>query len=223
MGPLIGESVLLPLDRELQERLDWFIRLRWLAGTCILSGCVIGPRLLSSPLPVVPLSIVALAVLLHNLILHLRRNWIASKPSRLRGAIHLQIGLDWAALAGTVYLTGGIGSPVGLCFAFHLIIGAILLTRRACYLLAASASLLLGSLALLTIFHPFPVEGALFAAATANPPRALQIWAGLTLFFLITTYLATSITARLRQKEVSLFRSERALDRASGRWNRSTS
>jgi signal transduction histidine kinase len=214
MAEVNGITRLLPLDRELQERLDWFIRLRWLAVAGILTGCGLGPRLLSISLPILPLTLVALAVLLYNLALHLRRSRIASNEGRLRCAIHLQIGLDWAALACTVYLTGGIGSPVSLSFVFHLIIGAILLTRRACYLLAASASLLLGSLALLTVFHPFATQGGFLAATAANPAHALQIWAGLTVFFLVTTYLATSITARLREKEVALFQSEQALDLA---------
>jgi signal transduction histidine kinase len=214
MAEVNGVTRLLPLDRELRERLDWFIRLRWLAAAGILAGCGLGPQFLSISLPILPLVLVALAVLLYNLAFHLSRSRIASNEGSLRGAIHLQIGLDWAALACTVYLTGGIGSPVSLSFVFHLIIGAILLTRRACYLLAASASLLLGSLALLTVFHPLPIQGGFSAGAAENPAHALQIWAGLTVFFVVTTYLATSITARLREKEVALFQSERALDLA---------
>ena len=214
MAEVNGVTRLLPLDRELRERLDWFIRLRWLAAAGILAGCGLGPRFLSISLPILPLALVALAVFLYNLVFHLSRSRIASNEIRLRGAIHLQIGLDWAALACTVYLTGGIGSPVSLSFVFHLIIGAILLTRRACYLLAASASLLLGSLALLTVFHPLPIPVGFFPGAAENPALALQIWAGLTVFFLVTTYLATSITARLREKEVALFQSEQALDLA---------
>jgi len=214
MAEVNGVTRLLPLDRELQERLDWFIRLRWLAAAGILAGCGLGPRFLSISLPILPLALVALVVFLYNLAFHLSRSRISSKEGRLRGAIHLQIGLDWAALACTVYLTGGIGSPVSLSFVFHLIIGAILLTRRACYLLAASASLLLGCLALLSVFRPLPVPSGFFPEAAENPAHALQIWAGLTVFFVATTYLATSITARLREKEVALFQSERALDLA---------
>ena len=211
MAEVNGGSRLLPLDRELWERLDWFIRLRWLAAAGILGGCILGPRFLSISLPILPLVLVACAVLLYNLIFYLSRSRIASKEGSLGSAIHLQIGLDWAALVCTIYLTGGIGSPVSFSFVFHLIIGSILLTRRACYLLAASASLLLGFLALMTVFHPALIQGSFFVAVTEHPALALQIWAGLTLFFLVTTYLATSITARLREKEAALFQSEKAL------------
>jgi signal transduction histidine kinase len=215
MVPADGEPILLPLDRELRERLRWFIRLRWVAGAAILVGGALGSPLLGIALPFFPLALVALTVLSYNLVFHLWRHKIAAEQSRLRRSIHLQMGLDWAALSVTVYLTGGIGSPISLSYFFHLIIGAILLSRRACYMLTAIASLLLGALALLTLLRPFPenLGTGLFARIPAEEPvLALYIWAGLTLFFLVTTYLATSITARLRQKEEALFRSERALE-----------
>ncbi len=214
MHQVTGEPILLPLDKELQERLGWFIRLRWLAGTAILAGAALGRPLLGIALPFRPLALVALGVLAYNLVLHLCRHRILSRPDRLRRATHLQIGLDWAALTCTVYLTGGIGSPVSLSFVFHLIIGAILLSRRACYVLAAAAGLLLALTALLAAAHPLLHYQSLPWSTEIPPYDALRIWCGLALFFVVTAYLATSITARLRQKESALSRSERALDRA---------
>lgn len=190
------EPVLLPLDKELQERLHWLTGLRWVAGFAILAGIGAGPRLLGIPLPVVPLLAVALTLLSYNLVLHLKRQWISATPERARNVAYLQIGLDWAALTATVYLTGGIASPVCLAYAFHLIIGAILLSRAVCYLLACGVGVLLGVLAWLT------------------PADSFRDWAVLTLFFFVTTYLATSITARLRQKEDALSRMTQALDRS---------
>lgn len=190
------EPVLLPLDKELQERLHWLTGLRWVAGFAILAGIGAGPSLLGISLPVVPLLAVALTLLSYNLVLHLKRQWLAATPARARDAAYLQIGLDWAALTATVYLTGGIESPVCLAYAFHLIVGAILLSRSVCYLLAFGAAAILGILA-------WP--------ATAD---SFRTWAVLALFFLVTTYLATSITARLRQKEDALSRTTQALDRS---------
>ena len=190
------EPVQLPLDKELQERLHWLTGLRWIAGFAILAGIAMGPGVLGMPLPVVPLMAVALTLLSYNLVLHLKREWFAATPERARNTAYLQIGLDWAALTATVYLTGGISSPACLAYAFHLIIGAILLSRAACYLLACGVGVLLGVLAWLT------------------PDGSLRTWAILTLFFLVTTWLATSITARLRQKEDALSRTTLALDRS---------
>jgi signal transduction histidine kinase len=197
---VIPETFLLPLDKELQERLHWLTRLRWVAGFSILAGISAGPEILGIPLRRMPLLGVALTLLSYNLVLHLHREWIASTHVRARNAAYLQIGLDWGALTTTVYLTGGIVSPVCLVYAFHLIIGAILLSRRGCYLLTCAASVLLGILAWVT-----PID---------TPREPFHIWVYLTVFFFVTTWLANSITARLREKEDALSRSTQALDRS---------
>lgn len=214
MEKVISEPILLPLDKELQERLHWFTRLRWVAGIAILIGVGLGPPLLGIRLPFLPLSLVALAVLSYNLVLYLNRHWIAAMPARTRQAVFLQIGLDWAALTLTVYLTGGIVSPVSLIYGFHLIIGAILLSRRACYLLACWASLLLGALAMMPVPVGYLTSDSVLWCLATDSNIALHLWVGLTLFFLVTTYLATSITSRLRGKEDALTRSRQALDRS---------
>jgi len=206
--------ILLPLDKELQERLAWFTRLRWVAGGAMLVGIGLGPPILGIPLPFIPLLLVALAVLLYNLILHLNRHRIAATPEGARHTVYLQIGLDWWALSFTVYLTGGIVSPVTVVFAFHLIIGAILLSRRACYLLAGCASALLGILARVPISSGYLTTDSVLWCLATDSRVALHLWIGLTLFFLVTTYLATSITAKLRAKEDALTRSGQALDRS---------
>jgi signal transduction histidine kinase len=197
---LIPEPFLLPLDRELQERLQWLTRLRWVASAAILAAILAGPRILGAPVPPVPLLAVSLTLMSYNLVLQRNRLWIASTPARTRKAVYLQAGLDWIALTVTVYLTGGIASPVCLVYAFHLIIGAILLSRGACYLLTCAASVLLLTLAWMT-------------PADAEPDR-FRIWIVLTLFFFVTTWLANSITGRLREKEDALSRSTHALNRS---------
>lgn len=214
MEKVISEPILLPLDKELHERLHWFTRLRWVAGIAILIGIGLGPPLLGIRLPFLPLSFVALAVLFYNLILYLNRDWITATPARARQTVFLQIGLDWAALTFTVYLTGGIVSPVSLIYGFHLIIGAILLSRRACYLLACWASLLLGVLALMTVPVGYLTSDSVLWCLATDSSIAIHLWVGLTLFFLVTTYLATSITSQLREKEDALSRSGQALDRS---------
>ena len=208
------ENDLLPLDRELEERLHWLIRLRWIAAASLFISCYAAPLLLSISLPRQPLAFVAATVLTYNLTLFLSLKWIELSPSRLRGFFYLQISLDWAALTFTVYLTGGILSPVTLMFAFHLVIGSILLSRRACYLLAIIASLLLGTLALLTVLKVVPDPTGILGRGGLTPLAALWIWSGLMLYFVMTTYFATSISGKLREKETALLESERAVDRA---------
>ncbi len=205
---------LLPLEKELQERLSWLVRLRWVAGFGLVVGSVVGLPLLEHGVPLVPLILVGAAVLTYNLVLYRFGDRVVASLRSLRRTVHLQIALDWAALTATVYLTGGIRSPASVAFVFHLIIGSILLSRRACYLLAVCAVLLMAFLAPLTaadLIRPLNPAAARVAGSRA---MAVEIWTGLTFLFLVTTYMATSITARLREKEAALSGSEQSLDRA---------
>jgi signal transduction histidine kinase len=209
---ITGDAILIPLERELQERLSWLVRLRWLAGLGLVAGSLVGLPMLAFPTPYWPLAAVGVAVLGYNLVLSVLGGRVAESLYSLRRTVHAQIALDWAALAVTVYLTGGISSPASVAFVFHLIIGAILLSRRTCYLLTTAAVLLMALLARLTL--PDVLATSLGTGAAAGRATAVEVWAALTCLFVVTTYLATSITARLREKEAALSSSERSLDRA---------
>ena len=52
MAPLQDGPVLIPLERELEERLAWFIGMRWLAGAGILLGTFLTSHWLLQALPV---------------------------------------------------------------------------------------------------------------------------------------------------------------------------
>jgi signal transduction histidine kinase len=206
-----------PITRDLQEHLAWFIGLRWLAAGVIFLGAFAANRIFPGEVSLLPVYAVGLAVLLYNIpfrfyLSHAERQ---SKPLSAN-FIYLQIGLDWLALIFVVHYTGGLRSPVTLAFTAHLIIAAILLSRRACYLLAASASFLTGALFMLEELRVWPLSTS--SKVLADPLRGiaspLNIWLAFAVFLGIIAYLATSITEHLRKKEVALFNSERALERA---------
>jgi signal transduction histidine kinase len=208
-----GDAVLIPLERELLERVSWLIRLRWAAGIGLVLGSLFGLPLLEFPVPFPLLTALGVAILGYNEILHLFGDRVAGALRSLPRSVHLQIALDWASLTALVYLTGGIRSPAAVGFVVHLIIGSLLLSRRACYLLAAAAVGLMAIMAPLTpreLLQPFE------AGPAAGPAGGtlLELWVALTFLFTVTTYVATSITARLREKEAALARSERSIDRA---------
>lgn len=206
---------LIPIERELQERLTWFIRLRWLAAAGILIGAWLVTEVAHTDLSAAPLYLVGVAVFAHNVGFSLYSPRAEGNLPKLRRLIFFQIGLDWLALSFLVHFTGGIRSPVTLVFMFHLIIAAILLSRRSCYLLAASASLLLG---IQTVAEQFELLSPPAAPEIYSPvPGSFSgffAWIALTGLFLVTTYLATSITNRLREKEEALYDSERSRGRS---------
>ena len=216
MAPSSGQRVQIPIERELQERLAWFIRLRWLAASGIFLGALAASWLVGADVRLVPVYLLGLAVLGYNsLFYRFFRNAEQAKRPLGRNFVYLQIGIDWLALVCVVHFTGGIRSPVTLAFALHVVIGAILLSRRSCYLLAAFACSLTGIMAAFEGLDLWPLSRSsrLMADPVHGIVAPLSLWIADAVFFGIIAYLATSITRRLREKEVILFSSERELDR----------
>lgn len=212
----LGERVPIPIESELQGRVEWFTRLRWIAGICTLAGTWAVTTLVETGIRPAPLYLFGSAILLYNALLiwaHRRRAEPRTYEAR---DIFLQIVLDWTALIFIVHFTGGLLSPVALAFTFHLIIGAILLSRRSCFFLAGLAGVLLGGLGILEEVFSFRPPGILSVSqeSTAHLLGPLSVWLILVAFFMIVTYLATSITARLRERELALYESERDLGKA---------
>jgi signal transduction histidine kinase len=216
MAPSSEQRVQIPIERELQERLAWFIRLRWLAASGIFLGALAASWLVGTGVRLAPVYLLGLAVLAYNSLFHrfFRKAERAKRPLG-RNFIYLQIGIDWLALVCVVHFTGGIRSPVTLAFALHVVIGAILLSRRSCYLLAVLACSLTGTLATFESLDIWPLSRS--SRLMADPFRGVaapfSLWIADAVFFGIIAYLATSITRRLREKEEILFSSERELDR----------
>lgn len=217
MIPTSDGRVQIPIEGELQERLAWFIRLRWLAAAGIFLGALAARWYVPGEVALSPVYLIGLAVLGYNVAF----SWFLSRADRRarppgRNFTYVQIGLDWLALVFVVHFTGGVRSPVTLAFALHVIIGAILLARRSCYVLAAIAASVTGIAAALEQSGIWPLSDS--SRLLADPVRGisspLNVWIATAVFFGIIAYLATSITRRLREKEQALFSSERALDRA---------
>ncbi len=204
----------LPIERELQERLGWLVRIRWFAGLGLVTGSIVGLPLLEFPVPYPLLTVVGVAVLGYNEILFLFGERVAETLGSRQRAVHVQIALDWLALAATVALTGCIRSPATVGFVFHLIIGAILLSRGTCYLLAAAAAGLTAVLGAFTTPLVPVAQDPLVVVLEGSSASVAELWVALSFLFAGTTYLATSITAQLRRKEAELAASEHSLDQA---------
>ncbi|MFN3467842.1 MAG: hypothetical protein ACK4WF_09105, partial [Candidatus Brocadiales bacterium] len=135
----------LPLEKELGERVRWFIRLRWVAVLGVFAFSWIPTKVFGIPLPLFQISCVGLGVLFLNIFYFFLRGPILAKE----WFAHLQVAGDWLGLIFIVHYTGGIESPVLFYFIFHIIISAVLLSRRACFLEATLALVMITCLALL--------------------------------------------------------------------------
>ena len=193
-------------EQELVSSVARFITIRWLAGLGVLAAAWLVGAVLRLPLPLMPLSVVGVAILAYNAVFYavLRRLERATTRdmSAFRRLTEVQIGLDWLAMTALVHFSGGAESPALFYFFFHIIIAAILLTPGATFLYAAAATLLVGATVCLEYLGWLPhvslVPGVTFYQ------NALYV-AGVVFFFasamFVSTYLACTITRRLRHRE----------------------
>ncbi|NJD09017.1 MAG: HAMP domain-containing histidine kinase [Gemmatimonadetes bacterium] len=117
----------------------------------------------------------------------------------------LQIVLDLVFLTALLHFTGGIENPAWVFFTFHVIFASVLLSATATYAIASFAVALLCALNLGEVNGWLPhyslgVSGALYAQ-----PGLIAAYLLLQAATLYTTaYLASSIAARLRRREVDV-------------------
>ena len=188
------------LEKELIESLSRFINLRWIIVIGIFITSKIAKFGLGIDLPIVPIFIVTLCILIFNLIcLYLHKH----VESYERFA-NLQISVDWIALVFLVHYTGGVESPVIFYFIFHVIISAILLSERECYLQTGFALILIITLSILEYFHVIPHVH--IKELFPNPVYDHGLYLLSIIFFSVTSlfisaYLATSVNNRLRKRE----------------------
>jgi len=197
------------VEEELIERVLWFITLRWITIAGICTASLIACFILNIGLPLIPILIIAACIFVFNFVCIVYHHYIKCTSycqyikSHQRFA-NLQIFTDWIALVFLVHYTGGIESPVIFYFIFYVIIAAILLSRKACYLQTAFAVSLIISLSILEYFSiiphvhikelfPNPVYDKGLYLLSINSFSITSLY--------ISAYLATSVNSRLRKRE----------------------
>jgi len=207
----------LPFDAELIARIDWLIRLRWLAVAGTFAAIGVGAALYPGALALLPLLLVTGAIALYNLQFYLYLRALKLSPSgrpRLQHSIRfalVQIVLDLVALATLLHFAGGVENPMVVFFVFHAIFASILLPRRLSYMVAGLASLLIIAVGVLEYTQILP-HYALPTGLTGLYRQGVYLLLAtttLTLTLFLVAYLTTSIAARLRERDRELVESMR--------------
>lgn len=198
---------------ELERRLLWLIRLRWVAIVGVLLSLAFGTlavRLLSGYAALALGLIIALMVL-YNLGFRMA----LSKIQAPQALAFSQVLLDLMALTLMLHFSGGIENPFFAFFVFHVIIASILLPKRESYLVAALTCLLFSSLVILEqtglIYHYslglFPGSSDV-GPTSFVPPYPSLYTGGVLVAFVATTlfsvYFATTIMEDLRLHQQEL-------------------
>ncbi len=194
---------------DLVERIYWVIKLRWIAVVGVILVILFASQILKFSLPVFPLYTIAIVVAVYNLIFFLLLTQLQGKEpviiiNRIANA---QISLDLLSLAVLIHFSGGIENPFIFYFIFHMIIASILLSRRASFLQATFAVLLFCLIVILEYFGILP-HYCLKGFIIHNQHDNLIYISGISFVFIstlyIAVYMATSISAKLRQREKTL-------------------
>jgi signal transduction histidine kinase len=201
---------------ELRERISWLILLRWMAILGVVVTVWVAQHFLGIQLRAYPLYAVTAFLAAYNLVFWAAGRWLtpATHGMVVNAFANIQIALDLVALTALIHLAGGIENPFACYYVFHIVISSMLLSRTATYFQASLALALLTSLALLELQGLLPhyeltgfgtgelyrsriyVLGALFAIGT---------------MLYISAFMATSITSRLRRREVEIVQLSGAL------------
>lgn len=209
--PVTRPDEFTPHQRELYNRLGWFIQFRWigLGGFCIgllYTLCVLG----SSKMLGVLFLLVAVASaynLLFVFINHRLRRLARPSRGKIISFALLQISVDLIALSGIVHYTGGIDSVFVVCYVFHMVVASVLLRPWLAFLVAGLASAMLDGMTLLEatgrIAH-HSIEGFSLGHVAAVPDylgRAYLPCVFMNAAFFLMVYVSSSISQRLRRRE----------------------
>jgi K+-sensing histidine kinase KdpD len=218
------KGYLLPMEREVAERVLWLIRLRWIfaaagAGIAVLAGPVLGFSFSLAPV----LATIAVAAALNYAFLLAARNLPdATEPGSLSAARRfavLQVGTDWAVIFALALATGGALSPVAGAVLFHVVIGSLVLSRKGSYALVGVAMCHYAALAAFTYLGW--VSCALWPSSVYSMFCKPDVLAGgVVLFGMavgVTALLGTTVAGAMREREHDLMLLERTLGDAFGR------
>jgi signal transduction histidine kinase len=213
---------ILPVEQALVERARWLVRLRWIALTGAAVTIYICIAALHLPLPPVPLAITVLWITAYNVFfaIYHRRDGPATSdfqsPYRsIRRSFHAQIALDWTALTALLHYSGGLENPFLLYFIFHSILTSMLLSRRACFVHASLAILLVSAMGIAEFYGRIG-HVDLFGGAIMEKPLLLygELFAFATTI-LIASFLTTGFTSILRKREQEMAQLEASLRQAN--------
>jgi signal transduction histidine kinase len=209
----------IPYETELIERIDWLIKLRWLAAVGTGGALALAWLLYPGALSLLPLVGIALGIVLYNAQFYFYARTLKlghAGAARLRHATqfaYVQIVLDLLALAALIHFSGGVENPLALFFVFHTIIASILLSQRISFLMATLAALLFAAIVGLEYVgllphYPLPILGEIELYRRA--PYVLTVVGGMGITLWLVAYMTSSISVKLRQRDRELMQSHQA-------------
>jgi signal transduction histidine kinase len=195
----------------LTQRAYWLIELRWVAIGALAIATTMASQFMGVSLPTVSLYTIAGVLLAYNFILYdLLKYWTwgERRPSetRIRRVLTLQICADLFILTTILHFSGGIENPFSSFFAFHMIVGSILCSKRQSYLQATLAVILFGGLITLEgigKLHHYALDGFAGHGLYQNWTYVFGVLFVFAVTLYLLVYMTTSISEQLRRQQIS--------------------
>lgn len=205
-SPLTDNVSADPDDAGSAELARWIIRMRWVAAL-VLSVLVLGAARvghLLAPGVVLPLLGTTLLVPLVNL----AHMGLLRRSAAPRVGLLAQVVGDLLILTALLHWTGGIGNPLILLMALHVVIAGIVLPPRDCYLVAGLAILLSVGLAwaeVAGIFAHHPIAYGATGGPIALLPSYVAVWGAAHAVVLVAiAHFAATLSGNARSARAKL-------------------
>jgi signal transduction histidine kinase len=211
--PAHGPSALLPLSRtrEVIASGRWLLHTRWFVGLGVVVATLAARFVIGDELPTRRLVLTGLTILAYNTVLWLwvsryRNNGTGWSP-RYNVITHIQVWLDWVAIAVLICLTGGIESPITVFFLLHIIIASLLFSRLAALGYAVAAVGVVAAVASLEAagaLHHSHVTDFIPIELAAHGPYVVGTLAVFAILSFVAFYLTSTLADHIRRREVQL-------------------
>ena len=194
-----GSDILL---QELEQRVRWFVRIRWFVPPAILLctsfAIKLGYDFTWRAMIVLAILIVGYNAVLQGVLAMLREN-TGDRRVILHRLTSVQVALDFAAMIYLAHFSGGAASPFVFFFIFHIIFAATLLPTSLTYLYAGLASVGMAFLAAAEYAGWIPHHALLFRGEAINLAFYPAHMVVELLFFSAALFVAATFIISLKQ------------------------
>ena len=209
-------------ERELFDRLGWFVEVRWLAGLMALVFMALGWYAFQVRFAAVPAVCVILVLFFYNAFFTLAARMLYQRRRIHRrwilGLAHAQITCDLLAVAALVHYIGGVENHFIILFVFPMVVASEFFSPRVAYGYATLGAILVNLIGWGEYFfydtahHRLEVLGngarvpLVASGAGQHYVFVLQVCFVMTFAVYVTVFIANSIAGRLRLREEELQR-----------------
>ncbi|MBN1550010.1 hypothetical protein JW979_01020, partial [bacterium] len=200
--------------RTVIERLEWLVRLRWIACGMVLFVVTGSIYFINLSLPQFPLFLGIGMIALYNALFRSQLSLIENRSDRFflfrnaQNFANIQISMDLVLLSYFIHFSGGLENPFVFYFIFHMVIASTLLSPKAAYFQATLAIILIAFIGFSEWANWLPhyhLVGFLHPDAcniSAVFTIGVLLIIGSTL--ILTVFMTTSIEQQLRHRELEL-------------------